>query len=141
MSSEEQIEHLIRQQEAAVQRKDMDGAMVNYAKDVVSFDVVDTLQKVGVAACRQRLENWLSQFPGSFSYKIEQLSITANEDLGFCNSFNHVKGRLENGDEIDMRWRATICFKRENDKWFIIHEHSSVPFDPKTGKALIKLDE
>ncbi|CAG5067777.1 hypothetical protein DYBT9623_00504 [Dyadobacter sp. CECT 9623] len=141
MSSEEQIEDLIRQQEAAVQRKDIDGAMVNYANDVVSFDVVDNLQKVGVAACRQRLENWLSQFPGPFSYNIERLSITTNEDLGFCHSFNHVKGLLENGEEIDMRWRATICFERKNDKWFIIHEHSSVPFDPKTGKALIKLDE
>ena len=141
MSSEEQIEHLIRQQEQAVQRKDIDGAMVNYANEVVSFDVVETLQKVGLASCRKRLENWLSQFPDAFSYEIERLSISASEDLGFCHSFNHVIGQLENGDEIDMRWRATICLKKENGKWSIIHEHSSVPFDPKTGKALTKLDE
>ena len=141
MSNQEQIERVIREQEQAVQQKNINGSMVAYSPDVVSFDVVNTLQKVGIQACRERLESWLAQFPGPFSYTIEKLSIIADTELGFGYSFNHVKGSLANGDEIDMRWRTTVCFRKENGQWLITHEHSSVPFDPQSGKALIKLDQ
>lgn len=57
MSSTKQIEQLIRQQEQAIQQKDIDRVMAQYSRDVVSFDVVDTLQKVGKNACRERLVN------------------------------------------------------------------------------------
>ncbi|SFC63663.1 YybH family protein [Spirosoma endophyticum] len=140
MSNQEQIEQLIRGQEQAVQQKNIDGAMAHYATDVVSFDVVDTLQKEGILACRERLESWLSQFPETFSYAIEKLSVVANDELGFGYSFNHVKGLLANGDEIDMRWRSTVCLRKQSGQWLITHEHSSVPFDAQSGQALIKLE-
>ena len=141
MTNQEQIEQVIRGQEQAVQQKNIDGAMANYSTDVVSFDVVNTLQKIGLQACRERLESWLAQFPGPFSYHIEKLSVMTSDELGFGYSFNHVKGALANGDAIDMRWRSTVCLSKENDQWLIIHEHSSVPFDAESGKALIKLEE
>jgi len=139
MSNKEEIEQLVRQQERAVQLKDIDGAMAHYREDVVSFDVVNTLEKVGIQACRERLVSWLSQFPSEFSYNVEQRSVIASDDLGFCYSFNHVKGVVAGGDEIDMRWRSTTCFQKVQEQWMITHEHSSVPFDPETGKALINL--
>ena len=139
MSNKEEIEQLIRQQERAVQQKDIDAAMAQYSEDVVSFDVVNTLEKVGVSACRERLVSWLSQFPAEFAYNVDQLFVDASENVAFCYSFNHVKGVLAGGDEIDMRWRSTTCFQKVHDKWMITHEHSSVPFDPETGKALINL--
>ena len=140
MSNQDQIEQLIRGQEQAVQQKNIDGAMASYSMDIVSYDVVNTLQKVGIQACRERLESWLSQFPGSFSYAVEKLTVIANDELGFGYSFNHVKGSLANGDEIDMRWRSTICFSKQSSRWLITHEHSSVPFDAQSGQALIKLE-
>ncbi|MCF0055282.1 hypothetical protein [Dyadobacter sp. CY356] len=112
MSSQEEIEKLVRQQERAVQLKDIDGAMAQYREDVVSFDVVNTLDKVGVLACRERLASWLSQFPAEFSYSVEQPTIVASEYIAFCYSFNHVKGVLAGGDEIDMRWRSLFVFKK-----------------------------
>ena len=103
MTSEEQIQQIIRKQEQAIQRKDINGAMMNYSSDVVSFDVVNTLQKTGIDACRERLTSWLSQFAGPFSYAVENLCVIAGDELTFCHSFNHVKGALTTGDEIDMR--------------------------------------
>ena len=141
MSSTKQIEQLIRQQEQAIQQKDIDRVMAQYSRDVVSFDVVDTLQKVGKNACRERLVNWLSQFPGEFSYHVEHLSIITSDELAICYSFNHVKGLRASGDEIDMRWRSTVCYNKVDTQWMIVHEHSSVPFDPETGQALINIKE
>ena len=140
MANQEQIEQLIRDQEQAVQHKNIDRAMAAYSTDVVSFDVVNTLQKVGLPACRERLESWLAQFPETFSYAIERLTVIASDELGFSYSFNHVKGLLANGDEIDMRWRSTVCLRKQSGQWLITHEHSSVPFDAQSGQALIKLE-
>ncbi|GAB3551010.1 YybH family protein [Spirosoma fluminis] len=140
MGNQEQIKQLIRQQEQAVQQKNIGGAMAAYSPDVVSFDVVNTLEKVGIQACRERLESWLAQFPAMFTYAIETLSVVASDELGVGYSFNHVKGTLANGDQIDMRWRATVCLRKQDEQWLIIHEHSSVPFDAQSGQALIKLD-
>ncbi|CCH53777.1 hypothetical protein BN8_02899 [Fibrisoma limi BUZ 3] len=139
--AEEEIQTLVRQQEQAVCRKDVDAAMAFYAPNVVSFDVVDTLQKLGIDACRKRLESWLIQFPGPFLYQVENLVIVAADSLAFCHSFNHVKGGLATGEKIDMRWRATLCFRKHEGQWQITHEHSSVPFDPESGKALLLLSE
>lgn len=139
MSSKEQIHQLVIQQERAIQAKDIDASMAQYATDVLSFDVVNSLQKVGRDACRERLEAWLAQFPGAFAYTIEQLAVTAGEELAYCHSINYVKGTRVSGDEIDMRWRATVCYQQTNGQWLITHEHSSVPFDVETGKALMSL--
>ena len=95
--------------------------MAQYALDIVSFDVVNTLQKVGKDACRERLVNWLSQFPGEFSYHIEQLFVIASDELAICYLFNHLKGMRAGGDEIDMRWRSTVCFNNvDHSGWLFM---------------------
>ena len=137
MTAQEEVEQLVRRQEQAIRAKDIDQAMAQYSNDIVSFDVVNTLQKVGIDACRDRLKSWLSQFPGEFTFDVEDLSTLAGEELAICHSINHVKGMRAGGVEIDMRWRSTVCYRKSGTEWLITHEHSSVPFDPETGKALI----
>ncbi len=139
MSNEEEIRQLITEQAEAIRKKDIEAAMAQYAKDIVSFDVIDSLQKKGKEACRERLETWLSQFPGPFSYEIEQLAVVSGEDIAYCHSMNHVKGARATGEVIDMRWRATVCYSKTGGVWLITHEHSSVPFDADSGKALTSL--
>jgi ketosteroid isomerase-like protein len=36
--------------------------------------------------------------------------------------------------------RATVCFRKTNGEWMIVHEHFSAPFDPQSGKALCELE-
>ena len=38
-----------------------------------------------------------------------------------------------------MWWRATQGFRRIDGRWQIVHEHSSVPFDMKSGKVSFDL--
>ncbi|MBA3249512.1 MAG: nuclear transport factor 2 family protein [Geodermatophilaceae bacterium] len=35
--------------------------------------------------------------------------------------------------------RATVCWRRDDEGWRIVHEHESVPFDPETGAAQLGL--
>lgn len=34
---------------------------------------------------------------------------------------------------------ATMCFRKVEDAWLVVHEHNSVPFDPETGKAALDI--
>ena len=133
------IRGLIEDKIKAVRAKDIDGATSNYAPDVLSFDVVNPLQNIGLDAIRKRLKEWLSSFQGSIDFDIRDLSITAGDGVAFCHSLNHVSATKMDGGELDMWWRETACYRKIDDRWIITHQHSSVPFDMKTGKAALDL--
>ena len=136
---ETEILRIIEQQGEAVRARDVEGAMSNCASDIVSFDVVGGLQKIGLAERRRRVEEWFSSFQGDIRYELKDLNLAAADDLAFCHSLNHVHGTMKDGLEIDMWWRATVCFRKTRGRWLINHEHSSVPFDANSGKALLDL--
>jgi SnoaL-like protein len=46
---------------------------------------------------------------------------------------------MRNGTKVDMWMRSTLCLRNENGDWRLAHEHTSVPFDAETGKALVGL--
>ena len=139
MTNKEQIQQIIRQQEQAIRNKDIETSMIPYSSDILAFDLVNSLQKVGIDACRERLHTWLAQFPGPISYEIENIAITAGEDIAYSHSIHHINGAFSSGDVINMRWRATVCYQKKDGQWLITHEHGSVPFDPESGQALLDL--
>ena len=138
-NNEAGIRALIDAQIRAVRAKDVDASISNYAPDIVSFDVVSTLQKIGLDECRKRTEEWFSSFPGPIEYEISELSISAGDALAYSHSLNHVNATNNDGKKIDMWWRATAGYQKIDGKWMITHEHMSVPFDVQSGKAALDL--
>jgi ketosteroid isomerase-like protein len=123
----------------SVESRDVEGVMSDIVPHIVSFDVVGQLQKIGADERRKRATEWFSSFDGDIRYEVRDLSIDADDDNAFCHSLNRVNGKLQDGQEIDMWWRATVCFQKIGGRWLITHEHSSVPFDSETGNARIDL--
>lgn len=35
--------------------------------------------------------------------------------------------------------RATVCYRKTNGRWLVVHEYFSAPFDIESGKALFDL--
>ena len=123
----------------AVRAKDVDGAMANVARDVVSFDVVNPLQHTGSEALRQRAATWFSSFAGPIGFDMRDRRVAAADDVAFSHSLNRYSGTLTNGANLDMWVRATACYRRIGGRWVLTHEHSSVPFDGETGQASLDL--
>jgi ketosteroid isomerase-like protein len=109
------------------------------APDILSFDVVDQLQQIGSDASRKRAAKWFSSFEGPIGYEMQDLSITAGDDVAFCHGLSHVSATIKDGGELDMWWRMTICFKKFEGRWMVMHEHNSIPFDVESGKASLGL--
>ena len=130
---EAQIRQIMNEHGVAVRTKDIDKSMAHYAVSILFFDVVNSMQNVGLEACRKRTAEWFSSFRGPIGYDSRDLSITTADDVAFCHSLVRVVGTKADGARIALSWRATVCFRKIGDRWLIEHEHASVPFDVESG--------
>ena len=138
--AETEIRELLEQRAAATRAKKADGATALFSSDVVTFDVVNPIQRVGVESVRPRTQEWFSSFRGPIGYEMRDVNVSAGDDVAFAHLLYRVSGTLESGDELGMWNRATFCFRKINGAWRIVHEHDSVPFDPATGMASTDLE-
>jgi len=138
-TDEAQIRQLVDDWIRAIRAKDVDGLMAHYAPDVLSFDAVNPLQNIGAAACRKRVEAWFSSYRSPIGFEMRDLSITTAADVAFSHSLYRVSGTLLDGGDITMWVRLTVCYRKIDGTWVVTHEHTSVPFDPESGKASLDL--
>jgi len=138
-TDEAAIRTIIDERVKAVHDKDINALLPNHTSDILSFDVIDPLQYIGVGTVRERAEKWFSSFQSSIGYEVRDLGITTGDEVAFCHYLYRVSGILIDGEKVEMWVRATVCLSKVDDKWMIVHEHQSVPFDPETGKASLNL--
>lgn len=124
----------------AIRAMDLDSVMSIYALDVVSFDIDPPLQYAGAAAKRKRWAHVFGMHQRPLGYEVRDVAITSNEDLAFGHSLNRVTGTLKNGTKNDFWLRWTMCFRRIDRDWLIVHEQLSVPLDLNSGRALLNLE-
>jgi ketosteroid isomerase-like protein len=138
-TGESQVRSLIEDWAQAVRAKDVHARLVNHAPDVVTFDALNPLRRVGTAGIEERVRQWFATYEGSIGFEVRDLSVTAGNDVAFAHSLNRVSGTLTNGRKVDMWIRDTACFRNVHGKWMATHTHVSVPFDADTGKASVDL--
>jgi uncharacterized protein (TIGR02246 family) len=125
---ETQIRLLIDNWTKALRAKDVSALMSNYTPDILVFDLAPPLQYVGTAAYRKNFEEWFASFRGPIGCEVSDLVITTGDDVAFSHSLNRIRGTRRNGEETDVWVRATVCYRKLDGKWFVAHEHISVPF-------------
>lgn len=136
-TAEAEIRKLMDNWLRAVHAQDIDGIVSCYAPNILAFDAVSQLQFKGVDAYRKHWEACLSMCPpGSMIFEIHDLNITAGNDVAFCHGLSRCGGVGENGEEKTGWMRMTVCYRKRNGRWRVVHEHFSAPFDMETLKVL-----
>lgn len=138
-NDEVQIRTIIEARVKAIRDKNVNALLSNHAPDVRSFDLLNPLQYTGADTVKERTEKWLSSYQGSIDYEIRDLEITTGEAVAFCHYLYRVSGTLTGGENVEMGARATVCLRKIDGNWMIMHEHQSAPFDVATGKASLDL--
>jgi uncharacterized protein (TIGR02246 family) len=139
VADELEIRRLIEDWAEAIRVGDVDGSLANYAPNVVAFDLLNPLQYRGYDTVRTRLEEWLASFHGPVDYENRDLTIAIGDDIAFSHSINHVTATTTEGQQLDMYWRATVCFRKVGGEWIVTHTHNSVPFNMETREASLDL--
>jgi len=123
----------------AVRAADLERVMSIYASDLVTFDIVPPLQKVGAEGKRKNWMDVFATYQRPLDYEIRDLSIAVSGDVAFAYSLNRISGALKNRNKVEQWLRWTVCFRKLDGNWLIVHDHVSVPADFATGKALLNL--
>ncbi len=140
MNAERDLRDLVEERVRAVRERDSATLVARPTDDVITFDVLPPLNSRGSQATADHLQKWFDGYAGPIDYSAHDVQASAQGDLGFCSFLYHVGGTLKTGDQVNMWVRATLCCRRIDGRWRIVHDHESVPFDPATGQALISLE-
>jgi PhnB protein len=140
-SDEDQIRGVLADFTEAIRNKDAAGMIAPLADDAVTFDLAPPL-RMGPATTHDpaRLEHWFSSWDSPIASEPRDLTVEVNGDLAYAYGLQHMTGKKRGGDEVDLWFRATACFRREAGRWRITHMHNSVPFAMDgSEKALLDL--
>lgn len=58
-------------------------------------------------------------------------------DMGYAVSTQNYNSDIKGGGVLDFVFRETDVFEKRNGKWWIVHQHISIPVDLASGKAII----
>lgn len=130
---------IVAERVAAVAAKDSATLAARQGPAPVVFDVLPPLQSRSGAEEESKTRAWFDAYPGPIGYQVRDLTVIGDGTVGFCSFLYHVSGTLASGDEVSMWVRATLGVERVEDRWLIVHDHESVPFDAATGQALTGL--
>jgi len=121
---------------AAFNAKDVDSLMKLYApgQALIVFDVVPPRQYVGAAAYRKDWQTFLGNFDGPITLELTDLDIGADRNLAYSHSIQRLSGTDKQGKKLDVTVRVTDVYQKVGGRWYIVHEHVSVPVDLDTGK-------
>ena len=122
------IRRLIGIWQQGVRDKNVEAIMRHYAADLLLFDLAPPLAHRGAEAYRESLEAWFPTFDGPIRCDMRDLTVHAADALAFATSINRISGKKKSGEEADVWVRVTLCFRKENGRWLVAHEHVSVPF-------------
>jgi uncharacterized protein (TIGR02246 family) len=130
------IEALENRFAAAFNAKDLDAIMKVYVpgQSLFVFDMGVPRQHVGSDDYRKDWQDFLGSFKGPVKFEMSDLSVTADGDVGYGHSIQHVTGTDTKGKAVDTTVRVTDVYRKINGKWLIVQEHVSVPVNFDTGK-------
>ena len=78
--------------------------------------------------------------PGGAQVCTLHRTIVVGGDVAYAYGLQHMTGTKVDGENADLWFRTTACFRRKGERWLITHMHNSVPFAMDgTDKALVDL--
>jgi uncharacterized protein (TIGR02246 family) len=126
---EEEIRGVLAEFTRAIHDKDAAGMIAPLADDEVTFDLAPPLL-MGPDDTHDpaALEQWFGTWQGPIVSESRDLRIAVGGDVAYAYGLQHMTGTKKDGDDVDLWFRATACFRRDDGRWRITHMHNSVPF-------------
>jgi ketosteroid isomerase-like protein len=129
------IRAVIEERVSAIGAGDAARANAVLAEDIVAFEMAPPLAMTSAAVRDDAaLTAWLRSWDGPISIEILNMEVAAAGDVGFAHAFHRLEGRRLGGEIVSFWFRSTLCFRKRDGRWLIVHGHSSVPFDPANEK-------
>ena len=104
-----------------------DDILKHHSPTLVIFDVLPPMMYESAEAYRCSWDAWQPDTQGEAVFHLENLTITAGNDVAFAHSFIRCDGTLPNGKTFEDLVRATFCLNKIDGSWVVQHQHVSKP--------------
>jgi len=121
------VRNLIEAWADAVRRKDYAGILRGHSPDFVMFDVPPPFRSVGLEAYRKTWDLFFSWSSEPVPFEIQEMDVTAGAAVAFAVVTMRCAGPNSDGKPEPLDFRLTVCLKKIDGRWMIVHEHHSVP--------------
>ena len=126
-TDEAKIRALIEDWARAVRSKNLDGILVDHSPEMLMFDVPPPMQSKGIEAYRKTWDVFFSWYQDSGVFNIEEMAVTAGDDVAFVTAVMRCAGTEPNGEKVELQFRLTVGLRKINGRWTVMHEHHSIP--------------
>lgn len=113
----------------AARDRDIGGMLAHYAPDVEVFHPMAGLEQRGIDAFRKAQEWWFSTVTGPVEREVLEFRLRVDESVAFSHALVRTRATLATGEPLDSTVRVTTGYRLPADRWLIVHQHASVPFD------------
>jgi ketosteroid isomerase-like protein len=125
---EQQIRALLNEWAKATREARLDDVLKDHSENLVIFDVLPPLKYTSAAAYRKSWGDWQPKTQGDARFELENLSVTAGDQVAFAYGFIQCGGTLPDGQVFSDTVRATFCLQKVSGTWKVVHQHVSKPF-------------
>lgn len=140
-NNETHIRKLLDTFTCAVRNKNAADVIATISNDVDTFDLAPLLRQ-GPDKARNPalLEEWFDTWKSPILSESYEFANNAAGDLAYGFGLQRMAGTKTDDEKVDLWFRTTVCFRRQNSHYRITHMHNSVPFAMDgSEKALLDL--
>jgi PhnB protein len=141
MTDEAAIRALIDRYSQTIHDKDAEALVACLSDDAVGYDLAPPLA-LGPRAMRDPagMGDWFATWATPISSVASEMTVQVGGDIAYAFALRHMTGTKVGGAEVDLWFRATAGFRKQDGEWRIAHIHNSVPFAMDgSGRALLDL--
>jgi len=120
-SDEAQVKDLIEQWAKSISAGDRAGILAHHSHDLLMYDFPAVVR--GIEAYDETWDFFFENPKGKISFVPHELEVTAGDDVAFASCLVVCEGT--SGGHVDLR--LTVCLRKIDGEWTVIHEHHSVP--------------
>jgi uncharacterized protein (TIGR02246 family) len=132
---EAEIRRMIHAWSKALEAKDVESLLADYAEDAVLYDAIPPYKTVGREAIREAWGKCLPYFPQKFQSQHQDIVVHVAGDTAIAYGLHDFIPTPADHPSGQTWMRVTVGYRRINNQWKVVHEHVSVPFNPMNGQA------
>jgi ketosteroid isomerase-like protein len=139
LQSIEAIQERLRAKSKAYYNRNFDAVMDVYLQreDICIFD--PPIIYYGYAATAKMIRDFIDGSVGPMRIEYRSPEVRASGDLACSWQVAYIDTDLKNGQNVKVLCRMTDAWQRVDGKWYVVHEHNSLPLDHTAATELLSL--
>ncbi len=133
-NAEKEIHALIEEWSKYLHEKNADRLVQKYTNETVTFDV--GTQRKGQQQIKQLWVDCFPYFQGDVNIERKNLTVHVEGNLAIMHCYSKLSADTAPSKDQSLWVRSTVCYRKIEEQWKVIHDHISVPVDFMEGKPI-----